>query len=153
MKIVVFCALGVLIATLVFVWLVKRIRYRIGSRHVKVILFGLPIRRMAIDNIESVSKRRTDGWAEHWWCTFRPKHRLLVLRRQRGLIRNFVITPKNRYVFKTDLERAMRRLGKVDGPAAGGPANPQGNAPGADLTEAGAPEGSSLAKAGDREPS
>jgi hypothetical protein len=110
MKPFVFCSLGLLVATLVFVWLVSRIRYRIGSRHVKVLLFGLCIRRVAIANIQSVSKRRADGWAEHWWSTFRPKHRMLVLRRHRGLCRNFVVTPKNRYIFRTDLERAMGRI-------------------------------------------
>jgi len=109
-KILVFCALGALVAALLFVWLVTRIRYRIGSRHVKVLLFGLCIRRVALTNIESVSKRRGDGFAEHWWSTLHPKHRVLVLRRCRGLCRNFVITPKNRYVFKTDLERALRRV-------------------------------------------
>src|SRR5215472_87038 len=110
-KIAVFSALGALVATLLLVWLVTRIRYRVGSRHVKVLLFGVCLRRVALTSIESVSKRRTDGWSEHWWSTMRPKHRMLVLRRHRGLCRNFVITPKNRYVFKTDVERALRRVG------------------------------------------
>jgi hypothetical protein len=111
MKIFVFCALGVLLAAFVFVWLITRVRYRIGSKHVKVLLFGVCIRRVALSSIESVSKRRRDGLAEHWWSTMKPKHRMLVLRRHRGLCRNFVVTPKNRYIFKTDLERAMRRAG------------------------------------------
>jgi hypothetical protein len=111
MKLLVFIALGLLLATFLFVWLVSRLRYRIGSRHVKVILFGITLRRVALGNIDAVSKRQGDGWAEHWWSTFRPKHRLLVLRRKRGLIRNFVITPKNRYIFRTDLERAIQRVG------------------------------------------
>jgi hypothetical protein len=111
MKIFVFCSLGVLVGILLFVWLVTRIRYRIGSRHVKVLLFGLCLRRVALVNIESISKRRGDGWAENWSSTLHPKHRMLVLRRRRGLFRNFVVTPKNRYIFKTDLERAMRRVG------------------------------------------
>jgi hypothetical protein len=110
MKIFVFCSLGALVAALLFVWVVSRIRYRIGSRHVKVLLFGICIRRLALTNIEAVSKRRSDGLAEHWWSTFRPKHRVLVIRKQRGLCRNFIITPKNRYVFRSDLERAMRRV-------------------------------------------
>jgi hypothetical protein len=110
-RIFVFCALGVLVGILLFLWLVRRVRYRIGSRHVKVILFGIPVRRIALTSIESVSKRRGDGLAENWWSTMRPKHRMLVLRRRRGLFKNFVITPRNRYVFKTDIERALRRVG------------------------------------------
>ena len=113
MKIFVFSALGVLLAVFVFVWLVTRIRYRIGSRHLKVILFGIPIRRVALADVESVSKRRGPGLAEHWWSTLHPKHRLLVLRRRRGLFRNFVVTPRNRYIFKADIERGIRRNGGV----------------------------------------
>lgn len=112
LKILVFSALGVLVSIMVFMWLVTRVRYRIGSKHVKVLILGLPIRRLAIAKIESISKRVGDGLAEHWWSTFRPKHRLLVLRRRRGIVKNFVITPKNRYVFKTDLERAMQRVAR-----------------------------------------
>src|SRR5215831_7533026 len=111
MKVFVFTALGALLTVFFFVWLVSRIRYRIGSRHVKVLLFGLVIRRVALISIDAVSKRRGQGWTEYWWCTLRPKHRVLVLRRKRGLFRNFVITPKNRYIFRTDLERAIQRVG------------------------------------------
>jgi hypothetical protein len=111
MPILLFSALGVLVAALLFTWLVTRIRYRIGSRHVKVLLFGVCIRRIALTSVESISKRCGPGWAERWWSTWRPKHRLLVLRRNRGLCRNFVLTPKNRYVFRADLERAMQRVG------------------------------------------
>jgi hypothetical protein len=113
MKIFVFCALGVLVGTLVVLWLITRIRYRIGSRFVKVLLFGITLRRFAIADIESVSKRRGEGLAERWFSTMQPKHRLLVLRRRRGLFRNILLTPKNRYVFKTDLERAMERVGRA----------------------------------------
>src|ERR1044072_3372653 len=110
-KILVFCALCVLVAILLFLWIMTRIRYRIGSRHVKVLLFGITIRRIALTSIEGGSKRRGDGWAEHWSSTMHPKHRTLVIRRNRGLCKNVIITPKNRYVFKTDLERALRRAG------------------------------------------
>jgi hypothetical protein len=109
MKIMIFCALGLLVGIFLFVWLVSHVRYRIGSRHLKVVLFGLPLRRVLLTNIESISKRRSEGLAEHWWSTMSPKHRMLVIRRRRGLCRNFVITPKNRYIFRADLERAMDR--------------------------------------------
>lgn len=110
MEIFVFCALGVLVGILVVAWLVTRIRYRVGSRHVKVLLFGICLRRVALENIESISKRAGAGWTEHWWSTIKPKHRMLVIRRRRGLIRNFAVTPKNRYIFKADVERAMLRV-------------------------------------------
>jgi hypothetical protein len=125
MKIFVFCALGLLVGILLFVGMLTRLRYRIGSRHVKVLLFGICIRRVALANIEAVSKRPGPGWSEYWLSTTHPKHRLLVIRRRRGLFRNFLITPRNRYVFKTDLERAIRRIGNS-------PANPQNESLNAD---------------------
>ena len=125
MRIAVFIALGVLLSAFFFVWLMTRIRYRIGSRHVKVLLFGICIRRVALTSIDSVSKRRGDGLAEHWWSTMKPKHRILVIRRKRGLCRNFVITPKNRYIFRTDLERAMQRVGAALAPARSDPVEPE----------------------------
>jgi hypothetical protein len=118
MEIFVFSALGVLVGILLFIWLMTRIRYRIGSRHVKVLLFGVCVRRIKLASIESVSKRRGPGWTERWWSTPRPKHRALVLRRSRGLCRNFEITPKNRYIFRAGLERALRRSGRELEPSA-----------------------------------
>src|SRR5438094_3968103 len=105
MKTVVFSALGLLLLCFLFSWVVTHIHYRITSRHVKITLFGVCLRRVRLSNIASVSKRRTDGWAEKWWSTLRPNHRSLVIRRKRGLVRNIIITPRNRYVFKAELER------------------------------------------------
>lgn len=131
MRIAVFCALGLLLAAFLFTWMVTRIRYRIASRHVKVLLFGICIRRLAFDKIDSVSKRRGEGLAENWWSTMRPKHRMLVLRRKRGLFKNFVITPKNRYIFKTELERAMQRAGLAAAPTEALPSENETNDEGA----------------------
>ncbi len=116
-KIGVFAALGLVVAGFVFVWLVTRIRYRIGSRQLKVVLFGLAVRRISLLSIEAISKRPGDGLTERWWSTMHPKHRILVIRRKRGLFRNFVITPRNRYVFKAELEKAISRAERH----AGGP--------------------------------
>jgi hypothetical protein len=109
MELAVFSALGLLLAAFLFCWMIRYVGYRIGSRHFKVTLFGICIRRIPLEHISSVSKRRSDGMAENWWNTLRPNHRTLVIRRQRGWPRNVVITPKNRYVFKTELEKALTR--------------------------------------------
>jgi hypothetical protein len=87
-------------------WLRTQLRYRITDKHLKVLLFGLPLRRVRLTNIEHVGKRRT-GWGEHWWNTWRPFRRKLVIRRRRGLFKDFIITPPFRYEFKTELERAI----------------------------------------------
>jgi hypothetical protein len=113
MRIAVFSALGLLVAAFVLVWLLRYIDYRISPTHLKIKLLGLTLRRVSLDAIESVSKRRGSGLAEHWWNTLKPSHRMLIIRRKRGLIRNLVITPRNRYTFRTELVRAISRaLGK-----------------------------------------
>jgi hypothetical protein len=109
MKVFVFGALGLLLFCFFFAWMVTHVHYHITPRHLKVTLFRIPLRRVRISNIASVSKRRAGGLAENWWSTLRPNHRSLVIRRKRGLIKNVVITPRNRYVFKTELERAVQR--------------------------------------------
>lgn len=110
MQTAVFITLGVFLYVLLFTWLVQFLRYRITPRHFKVTLFGLCLRRIPLDEIESVSKKRhAVGWTENWWNTLHPNHRMLVIRRRRGLRRNLVITPRNRYVFKANLERALQR--------------------------------------------
>ena len=83
--------------------------YVLTRRHLKVTLFGLCLRRIRLADIDSVSKRQAH-WAEKWYNTLKPSHRSLVIRRRRGWFKDFVITPKNRYVFKTELEQALARL-------------------------------------------
>jgi hypothetical protein len=91
------------------VLLALQLRYVITDRCLKVTLFGISLRRINLSDIECVSKRRS-GPAEKWHNTLRPSHRVLVVRRRHGWFKDFVITPKNRYVFKTELEAAMGRL-------------------------------------------
>lgn len=110
MKAAVFIALGFLIYVFVCYWVATHIRYRISNRYFRVLLFGFCLRRVALSEIESVSKRRPSGWAEKWVNTFQPNHRMLAIRRMRGLRRCLVITPKNRYIFKAALEKAIQQL-------------------------------------------
>jgi hypothetical protein len=73
-------------------------------------LFGLCIRRIALDEIRDLSKRDPGRFAERWYNTFHPSHRLLVVKRTKGLRKNFVITPSHRYVFMADLQTAVDRV-------------------------------------------
>jgi hypothetical protein len=97
---------GVFVLMGLIFWLRTQLRYRITQKHLKVTLFGVPLRRVRLTNIEHVGKRRT-GWGEHWWNTWRPFRRKLVIQRRRGLLKDFVITPPFRYEFKAELERAI----------------------------------------------
>ena len=86
--------------------LMTSIHYRITSSHLVIFCIGLPVRRLALRHMTSVSKRRRFR-AELWVNTFRFKHRKLVIRRDRGLFREIVITPTYRYAFRNQLESAV----------------------------------------------
>lgn len=107
MKVFVFSALGLLLLAFLIAWLVTRIRYEITPRHVRVRLFALTLRRIRLDRLDSVSKRRGPGLMERWPSTMRTKHRALVLRKKSGLFKNVLLTPRNRYAFKFELERLL----------------------------------------------
>jgi len=109
MKLAVLTLLGLVAAGGLFLLLALQLRYAITARHLKVMLFGLCIRRINLSDIEYVSKRQTT-WAEKWYNTLHPSHRVLVVHRRRGWFKDFVITPKNRYVCKAELERALANL-------------------------------------------
>src|SRR4029434_9399036 len=109
MKLVVFTLLGAAAFAGVIGALASQLRYVLTERHLKVTLFGLCLRRIRLADIESVSKRQAH-WAEKWYNTFKPAHRILVIRRRRGFFKEFMITPRNRYVFRTELEQALEQL-------------------------------------------
>jgi uncharacterized protein (UPF0248 family) len=113
MKPLVFALLGIVAMGGFLGALASRLRYVLTGRHLKVTLFGLCLRRIRLADIESVSKRQAH-WAEKWYNTLKPAHRILVVRRRRGLFKEFIITPRNRYVFKTELEQALAKVQTVD---------------------------------------
>ena len=109
MKLTVFILLGALALGTLVILFARQLRYVITGRHLKVRLFGLCLRRIRLADIDRVSKRQA-GWAEKWQNTLDASHRTLVIRRRRGWFLEMVITPKNRYTFKSELERAMETL-------------------------------------------
>lgn len=80
--------------------------YQITQTHLVISILGLPLRRIKLSTIVSVSKRRRYR-AELWLSTWQVSHRKLVIRRDRGWFREMVITPKYRYVFRKALETAV----------------------------------------------
>ena len=112
MKAAVFIALGFLLYLMLCHWVYRQLRYRISRDRFQIILFGICLRSIPLTEIESVSKRRPEGWSEKWLNTFQPGHRMLAIRRKRGLRRHLLITPKNRYIFKTAIDRAIAQRGQ-----------------------------------------
>src|SRR2546425_10771718 len=113
MKLVVFVLLGAVASAGMLGALASRLRFVLTGRHLKVTLFGLCLRRIRLADIDSVSKRQARR-AEKWYNTLKPSHRMLVIRRRRGWFKDFIITPKNRYVFKAELEQALAKV-KAEG--------------------------------------
>ena len=108
MKLVVFGLLGAAALAGLLGAVASQLRYVLTERHLKVNLFGLCLRRIRLADIESVSKRQAH-WAEKWYNTWRVRNRRLTLRRKSGLIKTVSISPKNPFVFKAELDRAMGR--------------------------------------------
>jgi hypothetical protein len=110
MKPALLCTAGTLLLLLALWWCMANLHFRIGSRYLKILLFGFPIRRIALNDIAYVSKREPKGVAERWYSTFKSSHRLITIERKTGLRRYICITPQNRYVFLADLKSAIRRV-------------------------------------------
>ena len=101
--------IGIWLALIAFlVFLLLQVRYRIGPKHFKVMILGIPVRRVRLDNIRNLSTRPV-WFGEKWHNLLFPRlDRILVIQKKRGLLKNFVVTPENRFVFKTELDRAIR---------------------------------------------
>jgi hypothetical protein len=110
MKIALYCFGGVAGFLLLLYWCMTQVRYRIGGRQLKILIFGLPLRRIPFEEIVNVSKRPGKGFTEHWHTCFKSNHRVLTIQRSRGLRKYISITPKNRYVFMADLKSAVKRF-------------------------------------------
>ena len=100
--------LGLSVVALAFC-LVTRIRYVIDDRHVRVVLFGATLRKIALSDIE-FADTAAPLWNEHWCNTLWGCGRVIRLRRKTGLIRNFIITPANRAVFLEELLAKRQRI-------------------------------------------
>ena len=92
---------------------VGSISYRVTGDAVEVLLLGRRVRRIALDDIEEVSRRGAvihESWSGlRFWNA-------VTLRRRRGLFRHVIITPDDPDQFVERLERILMER------AAGGPA-------------------------------
>lgn len=101
---------GALVALMLALVLVKPlIRYRIGRRHVFITLLGVPLRWISLRNIRYISDHTRDRY-ESWANVYCRKNRSLFIRKRSGFFRSVHITPAKRFVFKADLEKAIRNI-------------------------------------------
>jgi hypothetical protein len=110
MKLIVLGAGGPFVFIVILLWMMTRLQYRIGGQHLRILFFGVTLRKIPLSDIKRISKRRPGGTAEYWYNTLKPSHRLLSIQRNSGLRKYIVISPRNRYIFLADLQNAVQRL-------------------------------------------
>jgi hypothetical protein len=94
---------------LAYLVIIPLIRYRITSRWLLITLLGVPLRWVSLKNIRFITDHCKEA-AEPWPNTHNPKTRTLIIRKRHGLFRYLLITPHKRFVFKAELEKAVRAL-------------------------------------------
>ena len=106
--------LGWIIFTIIIFCIIPLIDFQINSKYIAIKLLGVCMRKIPLSDIRRVSKQ-LKGKPEIWRNTLRANHRMLVLYRYKNL-RPIIITPKNRYVFRNEIEYAIakRNRCKID---------------------------------------
>ena len=88
---------------------IRAIDYQVTMTHLKVKWLGVPVRRIRLDDIRHIGNKPV-FLAERWASAPFDPGRLLVIRRRRGLFRNFVITPARPYEFRFRMFQAIKAL-------------------------------------------
>jgi len=83
--------------------IVPLIRYELGENYLRVALGGVTLRKIPFSDIEFVDTK-APLWNEHWCNAFITRGRIVRIRRKSGLVRNFIITPKDRETFIQELQ-------------------------------------------------
>ncbi|MBT5704806.1 MAG: hypothetical protein HOI66_00705 [Verrucomicrobia bacterium] len=97
---------GILAIVIIYAWHRFYYDYEITKEFLRVTWLGIGVRQLRLKDIDSISKRRKFT-SENWSNTWRPRHRILVIRKRSGLRKDFVITPTYRYQFRNQLESAI----------------------------------------------
>lgn len=97
------------VATLMVVLAIYRTTYRVTETHLQIRVFGIPIRRIALQRIRRYVRER-DMLAELWVNRLMPGRRTLVIELKDGLFRQVVISPRLPYVFRHELSEARRAM-------------------------------------------
>ena len=97
------------VATLMAVLAIYRTTYRVTESHLVIRVFGVPIRRIALQRIRRYVRER-DALAELWVNRLMPGRRTLIIELKDGLFRQIVISPRLPDVFRHELSEARRAL-------------------------------------------
>lgn len=97
------------VATVMVVLAIYRTAYRVTETHLQIRVFGIPVRRIALQRIRRYVRER-DMLAELWVNSLMPGRRTLVIELKDGFFRQVVISPRLPYVFRHELSEARRAL-------------------------------------------
>jgi hypothetical protein len=90
-----------LLLVLILLICLRSVSYRVGRKHLKILVAGVPVRRVRLDNIRNIHTRKV-RCLERWHnMLFPTADRLVVIEKRRGLLKRILITPEQRYVFKS----------------------------------------------------
>jgi hypothetical protein len=89
------------------------LNYRIRPDHIQIVVFGLPVKHIKLQDITDI--RKVPMGASNPWTTLSLHNRIfgqwLLIRRQRGVFRNVLITPAKPDEF---IETVARNRAKIE---------------------------------------
>ena len=102
--------------TLIFLgWVRTRLEYSVTEKGIQISLFGVCLRRIGIANVKQISKKRI-RLTENWINTLKPTHKILTIHKRSGIFKTCTITPKNRYIFMAEVQKALQATGNAPVP-------------------------------------
>lgn len=89
--------------------IIPTIKYRVTKNNLVISALGVPVRWVSLKNIRYLTDHSTNI-SEPWPNCYTTLGRTLFIRKRRGIFRTLMISPKKRFVFKAEVERAICEL-------------------------------------------
>lgn len=89
--------------------IIPTIKYRVTENNLVISALGVPVRWVSLKNIRYLTDHSTKV-SEPWPNCYTTLGRTLFIRKRRGILRTLMISPIKRFVFKAEVERAIREL-------------------------------------------
>ncbi len=98
----------------IILYSVSSIRYRITPEELQIIILGIALRKVRLNNIESVQKGRDSSFWNIFtgenWANFHMRN-VVTIKRKSGLMKNLIITPTDPDKFISTLQQAILQKG------------------------------------------
>jgi hypothetical protein len=100
---------GIAAVLVLLYWSVRTVSYDITRRHLRIKLFGIPVRWILLTDIHAIS-RQPVWYSEKWHNTWRVGNRRLMIQKRGGLSRIISISPESPFVFRAQIVNARNLL-------------------------------------------